>query len=101
MQSVSPRIWSRVAESISYDDNHYTTGTSNKYTKLIRLYKNNYFAVFNYKLVGWVFHVISTFVSYLTLNPFYANNQLYFKQFNSTWVQSLIVKTVSISNYSV
>ena len=27
MQSVSSRIWSRVAVSISYDDNHYTTGT--------------------------------------------------------------------------
>ena len=28
MQSVSARIWTRVAVSISYDDNHYTTGTS-------------------------------------------------------------------------
>ena len=28
MQSVSLRIWTRVAVSISYDDNHYTTGTS-------------------------------------------------------------------------
>ena len=28
MQSVSSRIWTRVAMSISYDDNHYTTGTS-------------------------------------------------------------------------
>ena len=27
MQSVSSRIWTRVAVSISYDDNHYTTGT--------------------------------------------------------------------------
>ena len=26
MQSVSSRIWIRVAVSISYDDNHYTTG---------------------------------------------------------------------------
>ena len=25
MQSVSSRIWTRVAVSISYDDNHYTT----------------------------------------------------------------------------
>ena len=30
MQSVSSRIWTRVAVSISYDDNHYTTDTSNK-----------------------------------------------------------------------
>ena len=28
MLSVSFRIWTRVAVSISYDDNHYTTGTS-------------------------------------------------------------------------
>ena len=27
MQSVSSRIWTRVAVIISYDDNHYTTGT--------------------------------------------------------------------------
>ena len=30
MQSVSARIWTRVAVSISYDDNHYTTATSIK-----------------------------------------------------------------------
>ena len=28
MQSVSARIWTRVTVSISYEDNHYTTGTS-------------------------------------------------------------------------
>ena len=28
MQLVSSRIWTRVAVSISYDDNHYTTGIS-------------------------------------------------------------------------
>ena len=28
MQSGSSGIWTRVAVSISYDDNHYTTGTS-------------------------------------------------------------------------
>ena len=28
MQSVSSRIWTRVAMSISYSDNHYTMGTS-------------------------------------------------------------------------
>ena len=28
MPSVSSRIWTRVAVSISYNDNHYTTGTS-------------------------------------------------------------------------
>ena len=29
MQSVSYRIWTRITVSISYDDNDYTTGTSN------------------------------------------------------------------------
>ena len=28
MQLAWSRIWTRVAVSISYDDNHYTTGTS-------------------------------------------------------------------------
>ena len=28
MQSASSRIWTCIAVSISYDDNHYTTGTS-------------------------------------------------------------------------
>ena len=28
MQSFSSKIWTRVTVSISYDDNHYTTGTS-------------------------------------------------------------------------
>ena len=28
MQSVSSRIWTRVAVSISFDDNDYTTGIS-------------------------------------------------------------------------
>ena len=28
MQSASSRIWTHVAVSISYDDNHYTTGTT-------------------------------------------------------------------------
>ena len=36
MQSVSSRIWTRVAVSISYDDNHYTTGTS--FTRKSSLY---------------------------------------------------------------
>ena len=34
MQSVSSRIWTRVAVSISYDDNDYTTGTSKKKKKV-------------------------------------------------------------------
>ena len=30
MQSASSRFWTRVTVSISYDDNHYTTGISNE-----------------------------------------------------------------------
>ena len=41
MQSVSSKIWTRITVSISYDDNHYTTGTS----KESDLYKNNFTAV--------------------------------------------------------
>ena len=35
MQSVLSRIWTRVAVSNSYDDNHYTTGTSSFITAKI------------------------------------------------------------------
>ena len=34
MQSVSSRIWTRVAVFISYDDNYYTMGTSYMYESL-------------------------------------------------------------------
>ena len=37
MQSISSRIWTRVVVSISYDDNHYTEGTSNKGWYAIKL----------------------------------------------------------------
>ena len=51
------------------------------------------------ELVG--FYGISTFVGYLCQIHFYTNNQFYFKQFSLVWVISLIVKNISISNYSV
>ena len=37
MQSISSRIWTRVTVYISYDDNHYTTGTSIHYGHLLTL----------------------------------------------------------------
>ena len=41
MQSVSSRIWTRIAVSISYDDNHYTMGTSvYKFEKLSKRRRN-------------------------------------------------------------
>ena len=39
MQSVSSRIWTGIAVSISYDDNHYTTGTSQKWLNKKRSHK--------------------------------------------------------------
>ena len=39
MQSVSSRIWTRVAVSISYDDNHYTTITRLMYkSKCLKIF---------------------------------------------------------------
>ena len=43
MQSVSSRIWTRVTVPISYDDNHYTTGT--------------YSAAHYTALVDWVYEI--------------------------------------------
>ena len=47
------------------------------------------------------FYGILTIVSYLIPNPFYTNNQFYFKQFSLGLVHSLIVKNIPISSYSV
>ena len=44
MQSVSSRIWTWVAVSISFDDDHYTTGTSAKLSSIdVNLIINNNF----------------------------------------------------------
>ena len=37
MQSVSSKIWTRVVVSISYDDNHYTTDTSIKFSGISKV----------------------------------------------------------------
>ena len=41
MQLVSARIWTRVAVSISYDDNHYTTGTHTSINLFIVIHRHN------------------------------------------------------------
>ena len=43
MQSVSSRIWTRIAVFISYGDNDYTTGTaiSTYMLVIIKIYKSN------------------------------------------------------------
>ena len=56
MQSVSSRIWTCVAVSISYDDNHYTTGTS-IYTHLLSLELP--FCVENYEDLIYILENIS------------------------------------------
>ena len=42
MQSVLSRIWTRVTVSISYDDNHYTTVTSNLLRIIVISYMESY-----------------------------------------------------------
>ena len=50
-------------------------------------------------LVGWLdLYGISTFVGHLMPNPFYTNNQFYFRQFSLARVHSLIIKNISISS---
>ena len=46
MQSFSSRIWTRVAVSISYDDNHYITGTSISYVVNAVISCCTFFALF-------------------------------------------------------
>ena len=51
MPSVSSRIWTRVVVSISYDDNHYTTGTSYIYFSLsLSLYLSIYLSNIGQKI---------------------------------------------------
>ena len=54
MQSVSSRVWTRVAVSISKDDNHDTTGTSKTSgydTKLYRMVRLESSSVVNYPFI--------------------------------------------------
>ena len=41
MQSVSSSIWTRVVVSISYNDNHYTTGINLQTVKWIQVFQYN------------------------------------------------------------
>ena len=56
--------------------------------------------------IGWVIGCLG-FMAYQPLYViyhqihFYANSQFYFKQISLAWVDSLIVKNISISSYSV
>ena len=59
MQSVSSRIWTRVAVSISYDDIDYTTGTS------FRLLYDWCFRLYHQIIHTWYFVVFYSFESFL------------------------------------
>ena len=52
-------------------------------------------------LVRWVLMAYQPFSVIQRQIYFYANNQLYLKQFSLAWVHSLIVKNISFSSYSV
>ena len=51
--------------------------------------------------IGWVLWHINLCRLFNAKYIFYVNNQFYVKQFSLARVQSLIVKNISISNYSV
>ena len=63
MQSVSSRIWTRVAVSISFDDNHYTTGTSS-------ISKTFIMPTFDYKFYSLILDYIYT-LSPVSITPFF------------------------------
>ena len=51
MQSISSRIWTRATVSISYDDNHYTTATSNYYDVTLTFFFNICHFLAHYEIV--------------------------------------------------
>ena len=53
-------------------------------------------------LFGWLgFMAYQTFVGYLMPNPLLCKRSVLFQTIQSEWVHNLIVKNISISNYSV
>ena len=56
MQSVSSRIWTCVAVSISYDDNHYTTGSSLNIVHLYLIWTLLQFHSLSHELLGYFYH---------------------------------------------
>ena len=60
MRSFSSRIWTRVAVSISYDDNHYTTGPHYLYQLFVLI-------------VTWGYNYLQKIISYLKLYEFLEN----------------------------
>ena len=63
MQSVSSRIWTRVAVFISYDDNNYTTGTFYLLYCTFSPISGTFYLVF-----GTFYRLLFTFLIYLFIH---------------------------------
>ena len=68
MQSVSSRIWTRVAVSNSIDDNHYTICIYNNYLKLL------FFTKDYYEFHETIYQLYDVKFSYLILIPLVSSN---------------------------
>ena len=77
-------------------DYRYSSSSSFTTDKITAAKNNN--SNKNFTLVGWILWHINLCRLFNT-KSFYTNNQFYFKQFSLAWVHSLIVKSISISNY--
>ena len=95
MQSVSSRIWTRVAISISYYDNHYTTGTSITITpqaqtsiwKLLVLDRNTWFYHHHHQ----VMLLAQISLTLLPFIPIIHHFQQVFSRLHSTYIQSCCI----------
>ena len=67
MQLVSSRIWTRVAVFISYDDNHYTTGTSAQLYVRLRIILLSQQT--NHVISGIIRHYVAAFIFYIFALP--------------------------------
>ena len=76
------------------DDEHHMSWSSSPVLHVL-------FVLLGELLVGCVLWHISLCRLFNAESIFVLNNQFYFKQFILAWVHNLIVKNISISNYSV
>ena len=95
MQLVSSRIWTRVAVSISYDDNHYTTGTSITENMVIGISFHN-LTLFHRIINDESFHMPKTlsltfFMDSLARNCFFTDESVCFHSMDSdSWNKTFI-----------
>ena len=99
MQSVSSRFWTRVAVSISYDDNHYSTGT---FKMMISITVSAYLFIYFLKalsfwstLIPGIKH-IDIFFQYAIFLPF--RFIIWYNQFSTIFLRLI---TLEIAKHSV